>query len=75
MISIKKVFPNCTLDYLFSMEGGWEGKERKRMAQIIISGIIATIISAIILNFGDEILWRIKDVLDNLKEWLSKMQR
>lgn len=22
MISIKKIFPNCTLDYLFSMEGG-----------------------------------------------------
>lgn len=45
------------------------------MAQIIISGIIATAISAFILNFGEEIQWRIEDAIDNLKEWLSNKRR
>lgn len=45
------------------------------MAQIIISGIIATAISAFILKFGEEIQWRIEDAIDNLKEWLSNKQK
>lgn len=43
--------------------------------QIVISAIIATAVSLVILNFGEDIWDRIIDSAENFGEWLSEKRK
>lgn len=43
--------------------------------QIVISAVIATVVSLIILNFGEDIWDKIRDAADNFREYLSEKRK
>ncbi len=43
--------------------------------QIAVSAVISTVISLVILNFGEDIWDWARDAVDDIAEWLSKKKR
>jgi hypothetical protein len=43
--------------------------------QIAISAVISTVISLVILNFGEDIWDWARDTVDDIAEWLSEKKR